>query len=84
MDLLEMMPDVFVEVEAREVEISTEYWHTFVSARATDGEMYFFDSGSCKGEPFFGKEVEAPRYLSDSRVDGMIMNERRMRCVGNR
>lgn len=84
MDVLGSMTDVFIEVEAREVEVMTEYWHTFVSAKSTEGEVYFFDSGCMKNGPFFGKESEAPSYLIGSRVDGMVMNERRVRCVANR
>lgn len=77
MDVLEGMMDNFVNVEAREVEISPDFWHTFVSGISVDGDVYFFDGVGCgKNGPFFGREVDAPEYLRGGKRDNRIMIER--------
>ena len=81
MDVLEQMPDIFVKVEAREVEILEEYWHTFVAAETKDGEVYFFIQSWCKNNGYFGKESDAPICLKGNRIDSLVMAARKIEKV---
>jgi len=74
MDMLGGMPDIFTDIEAREVELSPAYWHTFVSAKTKEEGRYFFD---VRG--FVGKEDDAPPSLQGSRRDSLLMTEREIR-----
>jgi len=77
MDALEGMDGLFKEIEAVEIEVSPRYWHTFVAARARDGELYFFDGvGYYKNSPYFGAAKDAPVEMQKFRRDGILMTER--------
>lgn len=83
--LMDILEDslLFYEVEAREIEISSELWHTFVRAETADGEVYIFDNSRSKNrQPYIGPERNAPEYLNDSKRDNLLMTERWLRNEG--
>jgi|SRR3989344_3876128 len=58
------------EIEAREVEIEPNLYHTFVFLKLDGDQPFLFDgTGLANKEPYFGYEEDAPDHLQNSHPD---------------